>query len=177
MPLFLKENQALSKETYKLPDELAKELKQTLAQYEQYRETKGFKRLNSLVNPSYNKKSNRKDIPNDGKHISFSDMKRIDFDLRHMDKNPNNLERILNGGDDMARFVRTTLERERTRVADANAKEKEKTREKNAVKPTAEPLKPIKIDGQDYHIHEDKESNTKKIYLTEKQLKRLQGYL
>ena len=76
--------------------------------------------LNSLVNPEYNKRSNKADQFKDGKHITFTDMKRIDHDFRHMSKNPKDLNRILNGGDKMAHFVKDTLNKERTKVKPVN---------------------------------------------------------
>lgn len=152
MPIFLRENQELNKKTYKIPNNLQKHLKQTLAKYGNYKEADGYKRLNSLINPNYNKRSDKKN--GDEKEISFSDLKNIDHDLRHMNNSANNLEYVLNGGDEMARFTRDTLNRERTRVAPILKQEKIKTRNKNAIKPTINPLKPIKLDNSVARIHE-----------------------
>jgi hypothetical protein len=90
-----------------------------------------------------------------------------------MDKSPDNVQYILNGGDEMARFTRDTLNRERTRVAPVLKQEKIKTRNKNAVKPTIKPMKPIKLDNGEARIHENK----KNIFISENQLKNLKKYL
>lgn len=152
MPIFIKENQVLNKKSFKLPKNLQQHLKDTLAKYGDYKEEEGYKRLNSLVNPNYNK---RKDNANEEeKEISYSDLKRIDHDFRHMNKNPKNLKRILNGGEEMAHFAKETLNRERTKVAPVLKQEKIKTRNKNASKPTLKPMKPIKLDNGSARLHE-----------------------
>lgn len=155
MPIFIKENQELNKQTYKIPNDLQKHLKQTLSKYNGYTQNKGYKRLNSLVNPKYNKRSDKTDNFKDGKHITFSDMKRIDHDFRHMDKNPKNIERILNGGEEMASFVKNKLNQERTRVAPILKQKKIDTRNKNQVKPTVKPMKVPSINNVKVNIHEN----------------------
>lgn len=155
MPIFIKENQELNKQTYKIPNDLQKHLKQTLSKYNGYTQNKGYKRLNSLVNPKYNKRSDKTDNFKDGKHITFSDMKRIDHDFRHMDKNPKNIERILNGGEEMASFVKNKLNQERTRVAPILKQKKIDTRNKNQVKPTVKPMKLPSINNVKVNIHEN----------------------
>ena len=92
MPVFLKENQILNKNTYKIPKNLQKHLQNTLAKYGQYKQEDGYKRLNSLINPKYNKRNDKED--NGTREISYTDLKRIDFDMRHMDQNPKNIKRI-----------------------------------------------------------------------------------
>jgi hypothetical protein len=152
MPIFIQENQELNKHSYKLPKNLQKHLQDTLTKYGEYKDVDGYKRLNSLINPNYNKRNNKKN--GDEREISYTDLKRIDHDIRHMDKSPDNVQYILNGGDEMARFTRDTLNRERTRVAPVLKQEKIKTRNKNAVKPTIKPMKPIKLDNGVARIHE-----------------------
>ena len=70
MPIFIKENQELKDNMYEIPDKLEKHLKQTLSKYGDYTQNKGYKRLNSLVNPEYNKRSDKADQFKDGKHIN-----------------------------------------------------------------------------------------------------------
>jgi hypothetical protein len=152
MPIFIKENQELNKHSYRLPKNLKKHLENTLAKYGQYKQEDGYKRLNSLINPSYNKRNNKK-MGNE-REISYTDLKRIDHDIRHMDHSKKNVQYALNGGDEMARFARDTLNRERTRVAPILKQEKVKTRNKNAVKPIIKPMKPIKLDNGVARIHE-----------------------
>jgi hypothetical protein len=146
---------------------LEKHLKNTLSKYGQYKQSKGYKRLNSLVNPSYNKRSNKEDSLNSNdKHISFADLKRIDFDLRHMSQDPNDIERIMNGGDEMARFVKDTLDKERTKVEPILKQEKVKTRNKNKMKPSLATPSQIKVGNITAQVHE----SNKHIYITEEQL-------
>lgn len=165
MPIFIKENQALNGKVYKIPDNVDKHNKQTLEKYKNYTQNKGYKRLNSLTNNDYNKRSNMKNNHKDGNYISFQDAKRIDHDFRHMDKNPNNIDRILNGGEEMARFTHDLLNKERTKVKPVLKVEKEKNRNKNQLKPSITPMKPIKIGNIEANVHE-----SKKIYIKEDQL-------
>ncbi|MBR6515749.1 MAG: hypothetical protein IKT40_02720 [Bacilli bacterium] len=182
MPIFLKEaNQELKDNMYEIPKELHKHLVDTLQQYGKGNElNKGYKRLNALVNPSYNKRSNKEETQfKDGKHISHTDMEQIDHDFRHMSSNPNNIQRVLNGGDEMAMFVRNTLNRERTKVEPVAKQKKVETRNKNATKPNANPMKPISVGNVTASVHESSKAlsqisedikRTKKIHLTENQL-------
>lgn len=170
MPIFLKENEKLNDNMYEVPEKLGQHLKQTLSQMDDYTETKGYKRLNSLVNPQYNKRSNKEDRFKDGKHISYSDMKRIDHDFRHMSKNPKNINRVLNGGDEMANFVRDTLRKERTKVKPTPLqKQVEDNNKPNTLKPPTKELKPVKIGNLEANVHE----SIKKVYVSENQLKLL----
>lgn len=157
MPIFIKENNELNKKSYKIPKNLQRHLQDTLAKYGQYKKSDGYKRLNSLVNPSYNKRNNKQN--NGDREISYTDLKRIDFDMRHMSQNPNNLTRILNGGDEMANFVRNTLNHERNKVEPTLKKEKVKTRNKNTTKPTVAPTKTINLGNNKIRIHEDVSSS------------------
>lgn len=177
MPLFLKENQELQDNMYDIPKELEDHLKDTLSQYKEYGTTaagtmsKGFKRLQSLVDPNYNKQDDN--TSKDGhRQISYSDMKRIDHDFRHMSKNPHDLQRVLNGGDEMASWVKNTLNRDRTKVEPVLKQKKVETRNKNAVKPTVAPMKPIEVGNISANVHEGK----KIIYISEEQLNILKEY-
>ena len=153
MPIYLKENQELNKNSYKLPKNLQKHLQKTLAKYGNYKQEDGYKRLNSLLNPNYNKRNTKHNT--DEREISYTDLKRIDHDIRHMDKSPKNVQYALNGGDEMASFVRNTLNRERTKVEPILKQEKVKTRNKNAVKPIVNPIKPINLNNGVARIHEN----------------------
>lgn len=159
MPIFIKENQALKNNEYELPKHLEDHLKSTLAKYGNYSAAKGYKRLNSLVNKDYNKRSD--DSYNGRKKVSFSDLKRIDHDFRHMSKDPKDFERQMNGGDEMANFARETLRRERTKVLPVLKQKKVETRNKNSVKPVEKPTQPVKPDSV---------AESRKIYISESQL-------
>lgn len=96
MPIFLNEdnsNKVLSKKQIIIPQKLVDKLQTNMNLIGKNKNLKGFKRLNSILNKDYNKRSNRKDkIHTNDKTISFPDARRIDFDMRHMSQNPNNLE-------------------------------------------------------------------------------------
>lgn len=176
MPIFIKENQELKDNMYKIPNRLYKKLKCLLSKYGNYTQHKGYKRLNALVNPEYNKRSDKANQFKNGKYISFTDLKRIKHDFRHMSDDPNDINNILNGGKDMENFVDDTLNRERTKVAPVLKQKKVETRNKNEVKPSIKPMKPLKLGNVDAHVHESKiikETSVKKIYINEEQLKKL----
>ncbi len=159
MPIFLKEaNQELKDNMYEIPKELHKHLVSTLKQYGDGNEqSKGYKRLNALINPKYNKRSNKEESQfKDGKHISHTDMEQIDHDFRHMSSNPNNIQRILNGGDEMAMWVKNELNRERTKVEPISKQKKVETRNKNSIKPISNPTKPISLGNTIATVHENK---------------------
>lgn len=164
MPIFIKENQALNGNEYELPKNLEDHLKDTLIKYGDYSASKGYKRLNSLVNSDYNKRS--EDSYNGKKMVSYSDLKRIDHDFRHMSKDPMDFERQMNGGDEMARFAKETLRRERNKVEPVLKKKKVETRNKNAVKPIEKPTEPVKPDNV---------TESKIIYIKESQINALKN--
>lgn len=166
MIIFINENEALKNKNYQIPKELVNNLKKTLIQYKNCTTNKGYKRLNTLVNPNYNNRSEKEKKNNE---ISFTDLKRIDYDFRHMDKNPKNLERILNGGEELAQFAKDTLNRERTKVKPILQKKKNATRQKNAPKPIKKPTQPVKTKN----VNENK----KNIYITEKQIQKILNIL
>lgn len=153
MPIFIKENQELNGNQYKLPKRLVKHLKQLLGKYSDYKENDGYKRINALVTPSYNKRTDSNDF-NDGSHISYQDMKTIDHDFRHMSKNPNDFKRILNGGEELAQFVSNKLKSERNKVEPVLKQKKVETRNKNKLKPPTNPMKPLKVNNMELNIRE-----------------------
>lgn len=173
MPIFLKENQILNKKTFKLPKNLKKHLQDVLTQYGQYKQNPGYKRAQSLVDSNYNKRNDKKSKQD--REISYSDLKRIDFDMRHMDQSPNNINFTLNGGKEMANFARNTLNHERNKVEPVLKQEKVKTRNKNSMKPSTMSAKPIQLDNGTVRIHENVDE--KHIIITENQLKKLKNYL
>lgn len=144
--LIINENSELKNKKFIIPKNLSQHLNQTLSKYGEYSNNKGYKRLNSLVNPNYNKRSKNSEN-NNQKYISYNDLKRIDFDIRHMDKNPDNIEFKLNGGEKMAKFVRDSLNRERTKVAPTLKQKKVNTINKNMVKPIKMPTKPNNVEN------------------------------
>lgn len=167
MPTFInEENKFLSKNLYKLPKELVKHLKQTLAQYQGYSENDGYKRIKGLVDPEYNKRSDVN--THDGSHVSYYELKRIKHDLDKMN-NKYSLERQFNGGDEMKNFVNATLNRERNKVKEVSKQSKNATRQKNAVKPPTAPTAPTSVDKNSTKVQENKT-----IHINQRQLMMLQ---
>lgn len=98
MALFITEDEGkvLGKKQVKVPDKIVDKLKLNRNLFAGYSKAKGYKRINSIIDDDYNKRSNKKDkIHNGDKTVSFSDLKRIDFDLRHTAPNKNNLDYVL----------------------------------------------------------------------------------
>lgn len=176
MPIFIKENQELNGRKFVMPKEVLDHLKTTLSTYGQYKDNDGYKRLNSLINPKYNnhnEKESQEDV-DDGRHISYTDMKRMDFDFRKIPNNPQNLSFILNGGSVMKDWVQNSLKQARNSVKPTLKKKKSDNIKKSMMNHVKNPMKPIKMDNDSsLHIHESK---SKKIYVNEDQLKKLYEY-
>lgn len=136
MPLILEdEGKKLNKRQLTIPKKLVNKLKATRNLFDKYSKTKGFKRLNAMIDDDYNKRSNKKDrIHNGDKTISFSDAKKIDFDMRHMAPSPNNLEFTLLGGEDTKNWVHDALRKERTAVKKVDGVKPVPKLEKNPMK-------------------------------------------
>lgn len=175
MPIFIKENQELNGNKYKIPKNLENRLKIKLAKFDDYKTTDGYKRLKALTTPSYNERTDSKDFEN-GNYISYNDAKTIDHDFRHMSQDPNSFERQINGGEEMANFTSNLLKRERNKVEPILKQKEVETRNKNKLKPTKNPMKPIKVGNVEVNIKEDINTN-KKIYINENQLNIIENYL
>lgn len=157
MPIFIKENEQLKNDMFKIPDDVMKHLKTTLSTYGEYKKSNGYKRLNTLVNKDYNKRSNKEDaVEDDDKHITFNDLKRIYHDFKVTPNNKDDLSFILNGGDTMKDWVSNSLRRARNAVKPTLKVHKQQTLAKNILKPSADPTKPIKSDDKStVYIHEN----------------------
>lgn len=144
-----------------LPKYIIDNLKEKLQLYsdDQYKKTKGYKRLNALLSKDYNSQSDKKERQHNNNYtISFSDLKRIDFDIRHMPQN-NNAEYDMIGGDLMRDFVRQQLGSLRSSVKQVKPVPEVPKLEKKDVE-TPKPQKVIKVGKKDIKI-ENKEFNKK----------------
>ena len=95
--IFEDENKTLGKKQLKVPDEVVKKLKVTRNLFDKYSQSKGFKRINAILDDDYNKRSKKKDkIHNGDKTISGSDAKKIAHEKEHgeISNNPNDLNNI-----------------------------------------------------------------------------------
>ena len=89
MALFITEDEGkvLGKKQVKVPDKIVDKLKLNRNLFAGYSKAKGYKRINSIIDDDYNKRSNKKDkIHNGDKTVSFSDLKRIDFAVNMLNK-------------------------------------------------------------------------------------------
>lgn len=118
MALFINEDsKEITKDQVIVPDKLIDRLKLNKNLLGKYKDTDGYKRVSAIVDDDYNKRSDKKDrIHNDKHTISFSDLKRIDHDMRHMNHNHNNLEYVLQGGDMMNNWAHDKLNQMRSSV-------------------------------------------------------------
>lgn len=168
MPLILEdEGKNFGSRQIPLPDDLVKKLKERLNMYsgDEYRTSRGFKRLHALLNKDYNIQSDRKDrqqasVPT----ISFSDIKRIDFDIRHMPNSSDNPEYEMIGGDMMRDFTRNTLDSLRNSVTKVEPVPEVPKLSTKDVKPS-EPNKEIRVGKVDVRV-ESRDFNDKirKLY-------------
>ena len=150
MPIFLKENQELNDKVYKMPKSIQNNLINTAKIYN----TKWSKYHADTEGKYNNKGLNIQGNHKDGKRMSYNDIKKIDHEFRHMSKNPNSYERLSHGGEEMANYVRNLLSQERNRVAPVLKQKKIQTRNKNQVKPVANPTKPISINSIKVNLEE-----------------------
>lgn len=114
MPVILKEDESkrFGGRQITLPQYLVDALRerQNLYSGKEYKQTNGYKRLNSLLSNDYNKRSDRKDRQHNGNHtISFSDAKRIVHDMKAMNQSNDNVEYDMIGGDQMRDFLNNSL--------------------------------------------------------------------
>ena len=85
---------------------------------DQYKTSRGYKRLNAMLDKGYNSPSDKKDRQhNDDVTISFADAKRMDFDIRHMAQSKDNDEYNMIGGDMMRDFLHNSLQSMRNSVS------------------------------------------------------------
>lgn len=151
------ENTRFSGRQIILPDYIVNDLKNKLNLYsgDEYKTSKGYKRLNAILNKNYNNPTDKKDRQHNNKYtISFSDLKRIDFDIRHMNQQ-DNAEYDMIGGDLMRDFTHNTLGTLRNSVKQVKPVPEVTKLEKKDVMPE-EPKKVVKLGKNDITL-ENKE--------------------
>lgn len=166
MPIILQEDEGkkLSGKKSIVPKRLSDELNKRKGIYADYTRSKGWKRLNALTG-DYNRRSDEPNMTSDGRKIvSFSDLKKIDHEMRHMDPSKNNLEYQMLGSD-TKQWVHDELNKIRT----AN-------KEVNQVKPVPKLEKPktadvntndVKIGKVNFNVTE---ANKKSIIIPESKI-------
>jgi hypothetical protein len=167
----IEDNQSLIGKDYKIPDYLNKHLNGTLASLGDYKQTSGYKKLNGIINPNYNKRNKKNEKAG---FISYGNMKKFKHDYETL-SDKNSIEAKLMGGDKMYQWVNSELSRKRNEVAPVNAVKKSANISKsklNTVK-VNKPIKPNNIKNASITIEKTIKANRKKIYITESQLKRI----
>ena len=161
------DNQSLNNKGFFIPDNIQKNLQKRLTSFGAYKENDGYKRLNSLLNPSYNKRSNR---PQKKGELSYGEMKRFKHDYEAIpDKKSLNAQII--GGDEMYNWVTSELSSQANTVQQVNKVKKSSNIKKSQIIPT-KPIKTIKPNNVDNAVITVEEVN-RKIKITESQFKRL----
>ena len=171
MALYLSENQELKGKKFKLSKETADNLKDTLT---------FLQGLESKDKFRSKREHGRKEIENviaanDGDGIGYSELKKLDFEKRHLVNNPNKktIKTMVIHDTGLGREATSILNRERTKVAPVLKQKKAETRNKNAAKVVKKPMKPIALDnGDSIKMTEGK----KTIYINESMLPFLLEY-
>lgn len=140
--IFEDENKTLGKKQFKVPDKIVNQLKLTRNLFDKYSTSKGYKRINSILDDDYNKRSKKKDkIHNGDKTISGSDAKKIAHEKEHgqISNNPNDLNNIFTKPlfpwlNDALRSARTSVKKVKA-VPPVPKLEKEPTKPEDVNKP------------------------------------------
>lgn len=165
MPTFInEENHALKNKKFPLPKHLQKNLKRVLASYGDFTQNKGYKRLNALVNPEYNKRSKSKKGAN---NLDYNGARAIKHDMEQMSNSPYSLQRIMNGGEEMYNFVTNSLKSASNQVTPSPNQPKVKAPTKSTVQQVPK-VKPVGANTKPSKVTENL-----KIHITKEQYQRL----
>lgn len=154
--MIILENQLLNDKMFAMPKKLTDHLKLVLSNNLDKKDSKGYKRLNSLINSDYNK---RNKLKGEKRYISYSDLKRINHDFDNMPNSKDNIEYMLNGGNLMNQWVKQTLRTSREGVEDELKKMKTDTLRRNKVKPKKNPTKIASIRSELNSLTEETDMN------------------
>lgn len=173
MPIILKEDEGkkLGSKKAVVPKKLSTELNKRKGVFSDYKKSRGWKRLNALTG-DYNRRSDASNMTSDGRKIvSFSNLKKLDYDMRHMKPTKDNLEYQMLG-QDTKQWVHDQL----GKIRSAN-------KEVPQVKPVPKLEKPsdasvkddgkLKVGGADFKVTENRK---KVILLPESKLHTLLEY-
>lgn len=156
MPLILEnKDKTLGGRQIIMPTYLVNHLKQQLNLYsgDEYKTSKGYKRLNALLNKEYNDPENKKQRQHNNQYtMSFADAKRIDFDMNHMPQTKNNAEYVMIGGDIMRDFLRNSLKSLRNSVSKVKQVPEVPKLETKDVKPQQPQKAKIKVGNLEVQI-------------------------
>lgn len=161
--IFEDESKTIGKKQFVVPDKIVDKLKLNRNLFDKYKTSKGFKRINAIIDDDYNKRSNKKDkIHNGDKTISGSDLKKLnqEKDSGEISNNPNDINNVLTGP--LFPWAKDQLNQARTAVEKVKAVPPVPKLEKNPEK-IADVNKPLKIGNATVRITEDQLLILKKI--------------
>ena len=155
MALFIKEDsKKLKSKQITIPDDVAKKLRQNMNMYSGEKTSNGYKRLKSLTDKEYNKRSDNKDSQHNNKMtVSFGDARRIVHDMSHMEQSPKNKEFNMIGGYDTLYALQNGLKQARSSVKQVSPVPEVPKLVKNPTK-VDNPKDDIKMGSINVHINE-----------------------
>jgi hypothetical protein len=117
--IFEDEGKTIGKKQFIVPDKIVGQLKLNRNLFDKYKKSKGFKRINAIIDDDYNKRSTKKDkIHNGKKTISGSELKKLnqEKDSGEISSNPNDINNVLTNplfpwAKDELRKARTAVEK------------------------------------------------------------------
>ena len=117
--IFEDEGKTIGKKQFIVPDKIVGQLKLKRNLFDKYKKSKGFKRINAIIDDDYNKRSTKKDkIHNGKKTISGSELKKLnqEKDSGEISSNPNDINNVLTNplfpwAKDELRKARTAVEK------------------------------------------------------------------
>lgn len=160
--ILLERNQELDDISIEIPRKLADHLRGTLSSYQNYSTSKGYKRLNHLVNNDYNNRSGKK-TDSGSPVVPYTELVRIQSEFNKMnDRSDRNIEYILNGGKAMENYVNSEIKARQKSVEQILKDRKKANAETSVEKVDKEPTKPASTKNGNLYIHESKKSKKTK---------------
>ena len=152
--IFEDESKTIGKKQFVVPDKIVDKLKLNRNLFDKYKTSKGFKRINAIIDDDYNKRSNKKDkIHNGDKTISGSELKKLnqEKDSGEISSNPNDINNVLTNP--LFPWAKDKLNQARTAVEKVKAVPPVPKLEKNPEK-VADVNKPLKMGNASVRITE-----------------------
>ena len=117
--IFEDESKTIGKKQFIVPDKVVEKLKLNRNLFGNAKKSKGYKRINAIIDDDYNKRSNKKDkIHNGKKTISGSELKKLnqEKDSGQISNSPTDINNVLTGplfpwAKDQLRAARTAVEK------------------------------------------------------------------
>jgi hypothetical protein len=161
--IFEDESKTIGKKQFVVPDKIVDKLKLNRNLFDKYKTSKGFKRINAIIDDDYNKRSSKKDkIHNGDKTISGPELKKLnqEKDSGEISSNPNDINNVLTGP--LFPWAKDQLIAARTAVEKVKAVPPVPKLEKHPEK-VADVNKPLKMGNATVRITEDQLLILKKL--------------